>query len=71
MMVNRIYWFILIKTCAAQKLSANSVFHNKMLFRFIAPQKNNNNKTTKKQQTNKSTSQYVLNTTMRKQAQIT
>jgi hypothetical protein len=35
------------------------------------PQTNNNNKTAKKQQTNKSTSQYVLNTTMRKQAQIT
>jgi len=37
MMVNKIYWFILIKTCPAQKLPENSVFHNKMLFRFIAP----------------------------------
>ena len=42
-----------------------------MLFRFIAPQKKQQQQTTKKQQTNKSTLQYVLNTTMRKQAQIT
>ena len=43
-MVNRIYWFILIKTCVAQKLTDHSVFHNKMLFRFIATQKKINNK---------------------------
>jgi hypothetical protein len=36
--VNIIYCNFFIKTCAAHNFTENSLFHNKMLFRFIGPQ---------------------------------